>query len=102
MLLGRRDSARLRALATHSDGFALAEIDLRLRGEGELGGSRQHGAAQHKFATLPDDAELLERARLQAERIAACDPKLEQPEHTLIAQALRLRLGPDASAPLDA
>jgi ATP-dependent DNA helicase RecG len=102
LLLGRRDSARLRALATHSDGFDLADIDLRLRGEGELGGSRQHGAAQHKFAILPDDAELLERARRHAERIAACDPELEQPEHALIAQALRLRYGADASAPLDA
>jgi ATP-dependent DNA helicase RecG len=102
LLLGRKDSARLRALATCNDGYALAEIDLRLRGEGELAGSRQHGGAQHRFAQLPDDAALLERARDNAGRIADRDPELELPEHSLIAHALTLRYGADASAPIDA
>ena len=93
LLFGRRDSERLRALAGESDGFALAEVDLRLRGEGELVGTRQHGSAEYKFATLPDDAELLERARLAAERIFAADPDLEGAEHALIAAALRARYG---------
>ncbi|MGO9900855.1 MAG: ATP-dependent DNA helicase RecG [Solirubrobacteraceae bacterium] len=102
LLFGRKDSARLRALARESDGFALAEIDLRLRGEGELAGTRQHGAAQYTFAELPGDAELLERARLHCERICNRDPELELPEHALIAQALGARYGEDASAPLSA
>jgi ATP-dependent DNA helicase RecG len=101
VLFGRKDSARLRALSAESDGFALAEIDLRLRGEGELIGSRQHGAAEHRFARLPEDAELLERARNHAELIAARDPELDLPEHRLVAHALAHRYGSDASAPID-
>ena len=70
LLFGRKDSQRLQALARETDGFALAEVDLRLRGEGELVGSRQHGASQHRFAQLPEDAELLERARRHGHWIA--------------------------------
>jgi ATP-dependent DNA helicase RecG len=102
ILFGRDDSPRLRALASSSDGFELAEVDLRLRGEGELVGARQHGASVHTFARLPDDADLLERARRQAERIAADDPDLELPEHALLADALARRHGSDATAPIDA
>ena len=46
LLFGSKDSLRLRALADHTDGFELAAIDLELRGEGELVGTRQHGEAQ--------------------------------------------------------
>ncbi len=53
LLFGRKDSARLQALAAQSDGFELAEVDLRLRGEGELVGTRQSGLAQYRFAELP-------------------------------------------------
>jgi len=70
LLFGAKDSQRLRALAEHSDGFLLAEIDLRLRGEGELTGTRQSGLARHRFARLPDDAPLLERAHARALEIA--------------------------------
>jgi ATP-dependent DNA helicase RecG len=88
LLFGPKDSARLRALVSHSDGFKLAEVDLELRGEGELAGTRQHGAAEFKVAELPRDAELLERARTQAERIIAADPALEAPEHALLKEVL--------------
>src|SRR3712207_159670 len=46
LLCGPKECARLRALAAHTDGFELAEIDLRLRGEGEMLGTRQSGLAQ--------------------------------------------------------
>ena len=59
-------SPRLRALAEHCDGFRLAEIDLELRGRGELTGSRQSGAVAHRVARLPEDAALLERAHAHA------------------------------------
>ena len=62
LLFGPKESARLQALAQHSDGFALAEIDLELRGEGELTGTRQSGLARFRFARLPEDADVLERA----------------------------------------
>ncbi len=74
------------------DGFELAEIDLELRGEGELVGTRQHGIAQFRVAELPRDAELLERARAHAERIDSEDPELELPEHALLARRAGARL----------
>ena len=89
LLFGPKGSARLRALAAHSDGFKLAEIDLELRGEGELVGTRQHGVAEFRVAQLPRDAQILERARGQAERIIAGDPKLEAPEHALLRGVAR-------------
>ncbi len=99
LLFGPKDSARLKALAAHRDGFELAQIDLRLRKEGELiGGVRQHGLAQFRVAQLPDDEALLERARLRARAILDADPELEAPEHTLLAQALATAYGAGATA----
>jgi ATP-dependent DNA helicase RecG len=88
LLFGPADSARLKALAQHSDGFRLAEIDLELRGEGELTGTRQSGLARFKFARLPDDAELLERAHGAALDLLAADADLAEPEHALLAERL--------------
>jgi ATP-dependent DNA helicase RecG len=102
LLFGPRDARRLRALQTHADGFRLAEIDLELRGEGELVGTRQHGLAELRFAELPRDAALLERARMYAQRIEAEDPDLTLPEHALLAVALRAKYGTEALAPIRA
>jgi ATP-dependent DNA helicase RecG len=88
LLFGPKESARLKALAEHSDGFRLAEIDLELRGEGELTGTRQSGLARFRFARLPEDAELLERAHARAAALLDDDPGLERPEHALLADAL--------------
>ena len=96
-------SARLRALAESSDGFRLAEIDLRMRKEGELLGTRQSGLGKpFRFASLPADGDLLERARTRAKMILAEDPTLSGPVHGLLAQALEQALGPHAGVPLPA
>ena len=55
LLFGPKTSPRLRAVSEHRDGFELARIDLELRGEGEIAGTRQSGLAQFKVARLPDD-----------------------------------------------
>ena len=102
LLFGSRDSPRLRALSDHTDGFELAEVDLELRGEGELVGTRQSGQAHYRVARLPEDADLLERARARAEEIAAVDPDLELPEHALLGPALQEAYGADALEPLPA
>jgi ATP-dependent DNA helicase RecG len=102
LLFGSKDSLRLRALAEHTDGFELAAIDLELRGEGELVGTRQHGEAQYRVAELPRDAELLERARRYAEDVVAVDPELAAPEHELLADALVAAFGAEALAPIRA
>ncbi|HEX3801599.1 MAG TPA: ATP-dependent DNA helicase RecG [Solirubrobacteraceae bacterium] len=89
LLFGRRDSRRLQALARESDGFRLAEVDLELRGHGELAGTRQSGHdAQYKFAQIPRDAELLERAALYSRSVLDVDPDLAEPEHALLAPEL--------------
>jgi ATP-dependent DNA helicase RecG len=91
LLFGPGGSARLRALREHRDGFRLAEIDLELRGEGELTGTRQSGLARFKFARLPDDADVLERAYAWAARLLETDPGLDAPEHALLRDELARR-----------
>jgi ATP-dependent DNA helicase RecG len=100
-LMGPPGSARLRALAEHSDGFRLAEIDLELRSEGELVGTRQSGVRQFTIAELPKDAQLLERARACAEALVEGDPELSAPESVLLGEALRA-FGADAHEPIPA
>ncbi len=100
LLFGSKGSLRLRALAEHTDGFKLAEVDLELRGEGELVGTRQHGLAQFRVAELPRDAALLERARRYAEEVVSDDPELAEPEHALLADALVQAYGAEAQAPI--
>jgi ATP-dependent DNA helicase RecG len=102
LLFGPKDSRRLRAMHEHSDGFKLAEIDLELRGEGEMLGVRQSGLQAFKFARLPDDVELLERARRHAREILDADPALHAPEHTLLEDAIQRAYGPDALEPIPA
>jgi ATP-dependent DNA helicase RecG len=102
LLFGSKESPRLRALASHTDGFRLAEIDLELRGEGELVGTRQHGIAQFRVAELPRDTALLESARRYAEQLVADDPELAEPEHALLADALVHAYGAEAQAPIRA
>jgi ATP-dependent DNA helicase RecG len=103
LLAGPPGSPRLRALAENSDGFRLAEIDLRMRKEGELLGFRQSGIGKpFRFASLPADGDLLELARARAKKILAEDPTLRGPVHGLLSEALERALGSQATSPLPA
>ncbi len=102
LLFGRRDSRRLQALARESDGFALAEVDLALRGQGELTGTRQSGAVQYRFVEFPADAELQERAHLYGRAVIDRDPDLVEPENALLAVAMDASYGAEATAPIRA
>jgi len=97
---GARGGTRLRALAQHSDGFRLAEIDLEMRSEGELSGTRQSGFGHFRVASLPQDAELLELARARAEAIVAHDPELREAEHALLGSELERRVGAEGLEPI--
>jgi ATP-dependent DNA helicase RecG len=79
---------RLSILRETEDGFRIAEEDLRLRGAGEMLGTRQSGLPQMRLADLAAHAELLEAARDDARLILARDPELE----TKRGQALRVLL----------
>ena len=86
---------RLAAVAASRDGFALAEEDLRLRGQGTLLGARQKGNTDLRLASLsePEDRHLLTEARRVAEAIVDDDPQLEG--HPLMADEIRLFLSDD-------
>ena len=84
---------RLDAVAAERDGFRLAEVDLTLRGEGDVLGTRQHGLPEFKVARLPEDAELLELARSWSIDLLAEDPELADQVHGPLRWALDRRFG---------
>ncbi len=77
----REGRERMAAIATTNDGFALAEHDLKLRGEGQMLGERQHGIPELRLASIVTDSDLLDAARKDAIALVASDPHLERPEH---------------------
>ena len=70
-------SPRVEALVASTDGFELAEEDLRLRGEGTIMGARQKGQTDLTLASLQRDLDLIAWARQDAVRIIEADPMLE-------------------------
>ena len=70
---------RLEALVEISDGFRLAEVDLELRGEGQLLGVRQSGYSDLKFARLARDRRLIAKARGWAEELVDADDSIVEP-----------------------
>jgi len=79
---------RLRVLCETNDGFRIAEEDLRIRGPGELLGTRQHGLPELKIADLGRDYELLRTARQDAGDMLAADPTLSHPRHARLRDAV--------------
>ncbi len=85
--------ARLRVFCETADGFALATADLRLRGQGDFFGARQHGAPALRYADLLLDEDLLREAQARARGIVAEDPELQEPGHAAIRSWLLSRFG---------
>ena len=80
--------ARLQAFATTTDGFELAEADLRLRKEGDVLGAGQSGTATHlRFLSVRRDEALIRASKSEAETVLAQDPTLEA--HPDLVRALR-------------
>lgn len=75
----REARERIKTLTESSDGFMIAEADLRLRGAGELLGTRQSGLAMLKFADLARDMRLVEAARADAQQLLASGEYLQWP-----------------------
>jgi ATP-dependent DNA helicase RecG len=79
---------RLNALEKTTNGFELSEIDLKLRGPGNIFGTEQSGFPMLKYADIIEDSELLKAARLQAFNLIARDPHLEKSENGLVKKIL--------------
>ena len=98
-LIGERDRCgsdaerRLRAMEQTTDGFTLAELDLEIRGEGTILGSRQKGRSDLNLASLRKDRDLVQLARKVAEEIVASDPHLV--DHPGLGEEMRLFIGED-------
>jgi ATP-dependent DNA helicase RecG len=74
-------TTRLKTMVQTNDGFEIAEVDLRLRGPGDLMGTQQSGVLQLKIADLLRDQEILKTARSYAKNIISDDPELTKIEH---------------------
>ena len=72
---------RLRTLCATTDGFLIAEEDLKIRGPGDFFGSRQHGLPQLKLASLEGDMRLLHQAQGAAREVLKEDPDLRREDH---------------------
>ncbi len=74
-----------------SNGFHIAEADLRIRGPGEVLGTRQAGLPPLRYADLLRDLDLLQIARREAAALLGRDPDLSRPEHELMKRVLSER-----------
>jgi ATP-dependent DNA helicase RecG len=97
---GEMARRRLAAVERTRDGFELAEVDLRLRGEGEILGTRQSGTARFRVAKLPDDEELLVEARDLVKSLYDRHGSLDVPELGPLLEAARRRFGAGAADPI--
>jgi len=97
---GRMAWRRLKAVERERDGFKLAEVDLSLRGEGEILGTRQHGLPRFAVAELPDDTPTLIEARDEVLALLRRHGSLDAPELGPLLEAARRRFGADAADPI--
>lgn len=86
--LSKAAKDRLDVICKSNDGFYIAEADLKLRGPGDIAGTRQSGAYEFKAANLVEDQAILRTARAIAEDILTRDPELRLSEHVLLARYL--------------
>ena len=71
-----------------TDGFQIAEVDLKLRGPGDLMGTRQSGVMDLRLADIVKDNQILALAREAAQKLLAKDVKVEQPEHAGVKRVM--------------
>ena len=93
---GEENKQRLKVMSSTSDGFAIAEEDLKLRGPGDFFGSRQHGLPALRVADLSCDLSLLHETQSAAGQLLAADPALKN--HPLLKARVELLFELNADA----
>lgn len=83
---------RLGTMVKTNDGFVIAETDMKLRGPGDLMGTRQSGLLDLKIADLSKDGAILQQARVAAIDLLNQDPSLKKPEHQAILRTFNARM----------
>lgn len=83
--------ARLSALVKYSDGFRIAEEDLKIRGPGEFFGRRQHGLSELRIGNPLTQMQLLKRAREEAIKLISRDPRFEDRQNVLLKERMLQR-----------
>ena len=83
---------RLEAMKQHSDGFLLAELDLKIRGPGDFFSERQHGLPILSVASLADNTDIMQKAQSSAAEILERDPTLSMPEHSFLLAGVKKML----------
>ncbi|MCH7536017.1 MAG: ATP-dependent DNA helicase RecG, partial [Bacteroidetes bacterium] len=81
---------RMRTMTGSNDGFEIAEVDLKLRGPGDIMGTQQSGVMDFKIADLGRDGQILQLARDNAIKVLDEDPNLKKPENAMMAHEYRL------------
>ena len=87
--LSRESKKRVATMVRTNDGFEIAEVDLELRGPGDIMGTQQSGDLDLKIADLSKDGQIVVLARDKAREILEEDPLLENPDYLLIREKLR-------------
>ncbi|MBL8047626.1 MAG: ATP-dependent DNA helicase RecG [Chthonomonas sp.] len=82
---------RMSTIRDTTDGFKIAEVDLQLRGPGDVAGTRQSGQFDFKLADLVQDTKLLEESRALAMEVLEQDPDLARPDHAVMLERVRER-----------
>ncbi|RYH73931.1 ATP-dependent DNA helicase RecG [Flavobacteriaceae bacterium 144Ye] len=87
--LSNDSKLRLETMTRTSDGFEIAEVDLKLRGPGDIMGTQQSGVLNLKIADIVKDKDILQSARFYAKRVLNSDPTLGLPEHKVLLHTYR-------------
>jgi len=85
------EADRLELLERTNDGFVVAEADMKIRGTGDIAGTRQHGVADLRLAHLIRDYPVFVEAKEDADALVRADPRLRRPEHAALAAFLASR-----------
>jgi ATP-dependent DNA helicase RecG len=89
--LGADSKLRMETMVRTNDGFEISEVDLRLRGPGDLDGTQQSGVLDLKIADLAQDGQILQLARSSAQAILNEDPNLASQENQLLLNQLQFQ-----------